>query len=176
MTATVRPSTSSSTGGVLATGSAGLAAIRPGPRHRTLCRLRPPSRLWLAAIMVGAGVVHFVAPGPYARIVPRALGNPRLYVYASGAAEIVAGTLLALPRTRRVGGWTVAAILVVVFPANVQAALDGGVLGGRPAFDSALAGWLRLPLQAPLVWWALAEARRAREEAGRGAHGAPSPR
>ena len=125
--------------------------------------------------MVAAGVAHLVVPGAYARIVPRVLGNPRAYVYASGVAQIAGGVLLALPRTRRAGGWLVAAVLVGVFPANVQAALDGGVLGADAPLESALAGWLRLPLQVPLVWWALHEARRPPEEVA-GDHLAPSGR
>lgn len=127
--------------------------------------------------MVGAGVAHFVAPGAYARILPRALDHARPLVYVSGAAEVLAGVLLIRPATRRAGGYLAAAILVAVFPANVQAALDGGVLGRGAPLDSPLAGWLRLPLQAPLLWWALYEARGDRTD-GRSpaAHPAPSSR
>lgn len=122
--------------------------------------MRVPSRLWLAALVAGSGVAHFVVPGFYERIVPRWLASPRLVVQASGAAEIVAGVLLALPRTRRVGGWAVAVVLVLVFPANVKMAVDGGIPGSRSFLGSPLAAWLRLPLQVPLVWWAAREATR----------------
>lgn len=106
-------------------------------------------RAVVAGMLAVGGGAHFVVPDAYARIVPAALGNPRAWVYASGVAEVVAGGLLAAGRTRRLGGWVSAAVLVAVFPANVQQALDnGGVF------------WARLPLQVPLVWWALAEARR----------------
>ncbi len=121
---------------------------------------------------MGAGIAHFVVPGAYARIVPRVLGHPRFLVYASGVAEMGAGLLLALPRTRRLGGWMAAVLLVAVFPANVQAAMDGGVLGRGQAPDSEVAAWLRLPLQVPLVWWALREARRS-PEGGPAVHPAP---
>lgn len=122
--------------------------------------MRWPSRFWLAALMVGSGVFHLVAPGFYERIVPRALGSPRFYVQASGVAEIVGGALLAVPRTRRLGGWVVAVVLVLVFPANVQMAVDGGIPGSRSPLATPLAAWLRLPLQVPLVWWAAREATR----------------
>jgi uncharacterized membrane protein len=110
--------------------------------------------------MVGSGVFHLVAPGFYERIVPRALGSARFYVQASGVAEIVGGVLLAVPRTRRLGGWVVAVVLVLVFPANVQMAVDGGIPGSRSPLATPLAAWLRLPLQVPLVWWAAREATR----------------
>lgn len=107
-------------------------------------------------LLVGAGLTHFAVPGTYERIVPRALGHARALVLASGVAEIVTGTALALPRGRRWGGWLAALLLVGVFPANVQMALDGGVTGAGFPLDSALGSWLRLPLQVPLVAWAVA--------------------
>ena len=122
--------------------------------------MRIPSRLPLVTLMVGSGIVHLVAPGYYERIVPRVLGHARLYVYGSGVAEIVGGLLLAWPRTRRLGGWVCAGLLVGVFPANVQMALDGGARGASGFLGSPVVAWLRLPFQAPLVWWACAEGRR----------------
>lgn len=121
--------------------------------------MRLPSRLWLVALVGGSGAAHPAAPGLYERIVPRPLGHPRLWVYASGVAEIAGGALLAWPRTRRLGGWVTAAVLVAVFPANVQMALDGGLPGSRSLLGSPVVAWLRLPLQAPLVWWAVREGR-----------------
>lgn len=118
--------------------------------------MRFPSPLWLAGLMVAGGSAHFVTPSLYERIVPQALGSPRAWVYISGAAEVTAGLLLALPRTRRIGGALTAGVLVAVYPANVKMALD---LGGI--------WWARLPLQVPLAWWAWREARPASAQAKR---------
>lgn len=112
------------------------------------------SRLALAGLMIGAGTLHFVVPRAYDRMVPRALGRPRPWTLASGVAEITAGVLLAVPRTRRAGAWFTAALLVGVLPANVDAAVRGG-MPARGWLGSATAAWLRLPLQIPLIWWAL---------------------
>jgi uncharacterized membrane protein len=117
--------------------------------------------LGLAAVLAAAGVTHLVAPEPYAAIVPRWLPAPYAWVYGSGVAELACAALLAAPRTRRIGGWASTVLLVVVFPANVQAALDGGIAGREGLLGSPLAAWLRLPLQIPLVIWAVAVARRA---------------
>jgi uncharacterized membrane protein len=118
----------------------------------------------LAAVLLGAGALHFVITSSYERIVPRGLGsgNARTIVLVSGAAEIAAGALLTVPRTRRLGAGLAAALLVAIFPANVQMALDGGIEGAGFPLGSPVVAWLRLPLQVPLVWWALTLARPER--------------
>lgn len=109
--------------------------------------------------MTGAGTLHFAVPAAYDRLVPKWLGEPRLWTLASGAAEVASGALLAWPRTRRAGAWAVVAVLVGVFPANVQVALDGGLPGASGLLASPVAAWLRLPLQVPLVLWAFRHTR-----------------
>jgi uncharacterized membrane protein len=109
--------------------------------------------------MVAAGILHFVIPTSYQRIVPRLLGHARALVAVSGLVEILAGVLLSIPRTRRVGAWLTLVLLVVVWPANIQMALDGGVAGAGFPANSALLSWLRVPLQLPLFAWAYRQTR-----------------
>ena len=132
----------------------------PEPGGRAAAEGLVRSRYALAALMMGVGVSHFAVPEAYERIIPRWLGDPRGVVLASGAAELAAGALLALPATRRAGAWTTVVVLVAVFPANVQMALDGGIAGAGFPLGSPVAAWLRLPLQVPLVAWAWALTRR----------------
>jgi len=113
----------------------------------------------LAVVMVGAGLSHFLAPRPYEQIVPHVLHNPGLWVRLSGVVEIGCGALIAFPRTRRAGAWLSAGVLIAVFPANVQMALDGGLAGSAFPLGSPVMAWLRLPLQIPLVLWARSVAR-----------------
>jgi uncharacterized membrane protein len=101
------------------------------------------------------GGLHFVAPTPFEKIVPRWLSNPGFWVGASGVAELASGALLAVPRTRRVGGYLAAATIVAVYPANIQMALDAGMPDDAMGWFS----WLRLPLQIPLFRWALKQTR-----------------
>lgn len=117
------------------------------------------SLVLLAGMLAGVGSLHLVHPKPFDALVPDALGDPRLWTYAGGVAEIAAAALVAHPRTRRVGGWWAAVLLVAVFPGNVKAALDGGMPSAPPPLDSAAAAWIRLPLQLPLVAWALRHGR-----------------
>jgi uncharacterized membrane protein len=116
---------------------------------------RQVSRYALTGLLGVAGSMHFVVPSAYDRIVPRVLGPPRPWVLVSGLAELGAAALLALPRTRRAGALAAATVFVLVFPANVQMALDGGVAGAPWPLSSPVAAWLRLPFQPVLVWWAL---------------------
>jgi uncharacterized membrane protein len=119
--------------------------------------------LGLAALMVGAGVTHFVASASYERIVPRWAGDARRVVLASGAAEIACGALLSSRRTGRLGACLTATLLVAVFPANVQMALDAGTerqaVPDMPVGRFRAIALARLPLQLPLVGWALRVAK-----------------
>jgi uncharacterized membrane protein len=114
----------------------------------------------LAGALTTIGVLHFAAPEPFVKIIPRALPRPELLNAAAGAAELTCAALIAHPRTRRLGGWATAALFVAVFPANVQMALDSG--RGSGVYQAL--SWARLPLQAPLVWWAATVARAGRDE------------
>lgn len=108
------------------------------------------------------GVLHFATPAPFDSLVPRWMpGRARTWTYLSGVAELVGAALVASPRTRRIGGWWCAATIAGVYPANVQAALDGGMSTAPPPFDSASVAWARLPLQFPMVWEAVRVARSA---------------
>jgi uncharacterized membrane protein len=112
----------------------------------------------LAALLATAGVTHFARPRQYDAIVPRSLpGSPRTWTYVSGVAELAVAAAVAHPRTRRVGGLAAAALFAAVFPANVKMAIDWR---DRPA-PQRTAAFARLPLQAPLIWWALRVGRNA---------------
>ena len=125
---------------------------------------RSASPYLLAGLLTVTGSLHFIAPRPYAEIVPEQLPSPYGLVYASGVAELLCAAGLAVPRTRRVAAWATAALFVVVFPANVKMALDST---DRSVLYQA-GVWARLPVQVPLVLWAVSIARRARPAQVRG--------
>jgi len=108
---------------------------------------------WLLTIfMVGAGANHFIDPGPYVAMTPDALPAHLLLVYISGVAEILGGLGLILPQTRRLAAWGLVLLLLAVFPANINMAVNHLPLGDRPVPTWAL--WGRLPLQALFIAWA----------------------
>ncbi len=108
----------------------------------------------IAVLFVGAGILHFVIPDLYVQIVPPYLPFPLALVYISGAAEILGGIGVLIPKARTWAGWGLIALLIAVFPANLYMALEPEGIGLERA---ALGLWLRLPLQFVLiawVWWA----------------------
>ena len=111
------------------------------------------SALVLSGVLAGMGTLHFAAPKPFDAIVPKVLpGSPRLWTRASGVAELAVAVAVAVPQTRRLGGLAAAGLFTAVYPANVQMAYDwrnASKLKRYIAFG-------RLPLQAPLIGWALA--------------------
>ena len=121
-------------------------------------RLRNASPYLFAGLLTAAGSLHFIAPRPYAEIVPDQLPAPYALVYASGVAELLCAAGLAVPRTRRLAAWSTALLLVVVFPANITMAVDS--VDRSTLYRVGV--WARLPLQVPLVLWAVSIARRAR--------------
>ena len=110
---------------------------------------RPWSRRLLGALFILAGLNHFVQPRFYVRMMPDYLPAHKELVAASGYAEIVLGVLAFFPRLRSLTRWGLLALLVAVFPANLNMALH---LGRYPRIPPALL-WLRLPLQPALMAW-----------------------
>ncbi len=111
----------------------------------------------LAALLLAAGVAHFARPGTFDDIVPRSLpGSARAWTYASGVAELALAAAVAAPRTRRVGALATAGFLAAVLPANVKMAVDWR--HRRSPYREI--AWARVPLQAPLIWWAVRAGRR----------------
>ena len=123
----------------------------------TLARLKRPLLSVMGAMYVVAGLSHFVAPTVYAQVVPPVFPRPLALVYLSGAAEILLGVGVMVPRTRRLAAWGLVALLLAVFPANVYMATHDVVLEGVPAWASTpsnAATWARLPFQLVLIGWA----------------------
>ncbi|HEX4394350.1 MAG TPA: hypothetical protein VH084_22845 [Mycobacterium sp.] len=112
----------------------------------------------LAALLLGVGTLHFVAPKPFDGIIPVELpGSPRFYTYASGVAEVGIGTALLVRSTRRLAALAAAALFVAVFPGNVNMCR---LWWGKP-WPMRIVSLARLPLQIPMVTAALKVARSA---------------
>jgi uncharacterized membrane protein len=111
--------------------------------------LKTVSRFLLAALMLGAGTMHFVQTDFFTRIMPPYLPWHRELVYVSGLGEVALGLMLLVPRFSRLAAWGVIALLIAVFPANIYLYQHQELLPASP-----LVHFLRLPLQALFILWA----------------------
>lgn len=111
------------------------------------------ARALLAAAFLAVASLHFIATDAEERLVPGWLPARRALVYLTGVWEIAGAVGLLIPRTRRAAAWGLAVLLVAVFPANVNHAVNNLQLGG--ILDSRLYQWLRLPVQPLLIWCVL---------------------
>lgn len=115
-----------------------------------------PVGSWIVLILFSlSGILHLVNPAGFLWLMPPWLPEPILLIYLSGVAELVAAAGLLL-KQRWAPIFTVL-VLLGVWPANWWFAIDA--LSTNP--DIALAAWLRLPLQIPLIWFALKSPVRA---------------
>ncbi len=106
----------------------------------------------VAAMLMGIGTVHFLAPKPFDTIVPAELpGSARLYTYASGVAEVAIGASLLPRRTRRPAALAAVLLFIGVFPANVNMVR----LWWHKPWPMRIAALARLPLQVPMITTAL---------------------
>jgi uncharacterized membrane protein len=107
--------------------------------------------LWVfALLLIAAGLNHFWNPKFYLQIMPPYLPFHLELVYISGLFEVLGGVLLLFTKTQNTGVWVSIATLVLVYPANLHMALNAGAYPNIPTWIL----WLRLPLQALLIWWA----------------------
>jgi uncharacterized membrane protein len=98
-------------------------------------------------LFIAAGFMHFVSATPYLAMMPPWLPHPGLLVAVSGLAEIAGGIGVLFDRTRRMAAWGLIALLLAVFPANLQVALHGWPGTDFPGWVL----WVRLPFQVLFV-------------------------
>ncbi|MEO6002975.1 MAG: hypothetical protein ABIZ04_13425 [Opitutus sp.] len=103
----------------------------------------------IGAFFVAAGANHFVNPEPYLAMMPAYLPAASVLVSVSGWAEIAGGVGVLWAPTRALAGWGLIALLVAVFPANLNVALHGWPGVSLPLWSL----WLRLPLQLVMIGW-----------------------
>lgn len=111
----------------------------------------PKAAIGPALLFFIAGVLHFVMPGFFDRIVPPWVPNARLATYVSGVFEILGAIGLLIPATRVAAAWGLIALLVAVLPANIHMLNQARAADASVGYVAGL--WLRLPLQPLLMWW-----------------------
>ena len=104
----------------------------------------------LGLFFISAGVMHFIRPGFYLKLMPPYLPWPLGLVYVSGVAEILLGLLVVIPKYTRLAAWGLIALLIAVFPANLYVAMNPQAM---PDVNPRSL-WIRLPFQLVFIAWA----------------------
>jgi uncharacterized membrane protein len=106
---------------------------------------RSSFRVLFALSFVAVGTSHFMTPEPFVSIMPAYLPWHLELVYISGLFEVLGGIGLIFPITRRVAAWGLIALLIAVYPANINMLMNDIYIGDMPRERWLL--WARMPLQ-----------------------------
>ena len=110
-----------------------------------------PWHLYLMSTMyVFAGIMHFIKPKAYVRIMPRYIPRPKSMVMLSGVAEIVLGLALCIPALKNDSIYGIMAMLMVFLTVHFHMLSSKKASAGIPAWILVL----RIPLQFGLMYWA----------------------
>lgn len=117
--------------------------------------IRATSKYVLVLLLIGAGLMHFIKPDFFLKIMPPYLPFHLELVYLSGACEIACGIGLLIPRLSRLAAWGTIALLIAVFPANIYLYQHQEIVPASPTVH-----FLRLLLQGLLILMAYWQTQR----------------
>ena len=121
--------------------------------------------LIIALFFIAGGVGHFIATDFFVKAMPDYLGYHKELVYISGVFEIMGAIGILIPRTRLLAGYGLIALIVAVYPANINMALHPE----KYTDLSALFLYIRLPFQflfIGFVWYAIRHERVRGKDVG----------
>ncbi|MEY4367522.1 MAG: hypothetical protein RLZ28_937 [Actinomycetota bacterium] len=104
----------------------------------------------LTVLFIASGVLHLINPSAFSWLMPPWLPEPTILIYVSGVFELVCA--LGFIFKQKWAGWLSALVLLAVWPANIWYAFE---VSSSANFWLIVAAWVRLPLQVPLIYFAL---------------------
>lgn len=104
----------------------------------------------MAGMYIIAGIMHFIKPNMYMRIMPRYLPKHKTLVYTSGLAEIILGIALCFSSTKHVAIYGIILMLAVFLLVHFYMLTSKKAAAGIPKWILVL----RIPLQFGLMYWA----------------------
>lgn len=105
---------------------------------------------FMAIIYFIAGLIHFVKPAMYMRIMPNYLPAHKTLVYLSGLAEIILAIGLLFPATKNLAIYGIILMLAIFLLVHIYMITNPKAAAGFPMWSL----YARLPLQFALMWWA----------------------
>ena len=110
--------------------------------------------LIIALFFMTGGIAHFVVADFFIQAMPDYLAYQQELVMVSGVFEILGAIGILLPQTRLIAGYGLMALIIAVYPANINMAMQPE----KYQNISELFLYIRLPMQFILlwfVWWAI---------------------
>ena len=104
----------------------------------------------MGAIYIFAGIMHFIKPKVYLRIMPRYLPFHKPLVLLSGVAEILLGVGLFFKETKNLSVYGIIAMLAVFLLVHFYMLSSEKASAGFPKWLLLL----RLPIQFAFMYWA----------------------
>ncbi|MEM1340182.1 MAG: hypothetical protein AAF717_14395 [Bacteroidota bacterium] len=104
----------------------------------------------MAGMYILAGILHFIFPKAYLRIMPNYLPYQKLLVYLSGGIEILLGLSLCWPLTKNLAIYSIIIMLFLFLSVHFYMLSGEKAAVGVPKWIL----WLRIPLQFGLMYWA----------------------
>lgn len=111
---------------------------------------QPWDYYFMAVMYIFAGIMHFIKPKIYMRVMPRFLPAHKALVFHSGIAEIITGAALFIPKLASAAIYGIIAMLGVFMLVHVNMIFDKKAAAGIPFWIVIL----RIPLQFGLIYWA----------------------
>jgi uncharacterized membrane protein len=122
----------------------------------------------MAYMLIITGTGHLIFPQAFDQLIPDFLpGDPRLWTFLSGVAELAIALLLLTPLSKEFAGkalrlwgaYLSLALFIAVYPANINMAVEWS----SRDMPEPLFAYLRLPLQFGLFYWSWALAKEFRK-------------
>lgn len=104
----------------------------------------------MALVYILAGIMHFVKPKAYLRVMPPYFPNHRALVALSGLAEILLGAALCFSITKNYAIMGVILMLLIFLTVHVHMLKNEKAASGIPRWILII----RIPLQFALIYWA----------------------
>jgi len=111
------------------------------------------SRYILAIIFIASGILHFVIPQSYLKVMPVWMPYPYALVLVSGLLELIGGGGLLVKSIRNRASWLIVALLVSFLLVHVEHIRNGGHVTKDLTLPIA-AVWARLVMQGLFIVWA----------------------
>tara|TARA_B110000259_G_C14007909_1_gene398578 strand:- start:307 stop:657 length:351 start_codon:yes stop_codon:yes gene_type:complete len=106
--------------------------------------------IFMASLYIFGGIMHFVKPRVYLRIMPKYIPNPKAMVFWSGLVEVLFGVGLFWVATRNLSIYGIIAMLSVFLLVHVDMLSSKKLNAGIPKWILIL----RIPVQFFLMYWA----------------------